>query len=221
MATPCGYGCAGRFNFVFAEVAVEVAAIVPRLAESCHDLDSTLFHASQGEQAVGDALQTVGPTANDDDLQAQIVIDVNVQRRAHLLAQLVLKVGQPLAEVAHMVVVYQRQCCDGIHGLGHFGPSHLGARQIAKKLRARTSALANHGIEIAQQGAFERDTESNQGILHGYREYRARPWCGTGISRREYRAAPKPSSGPRIQEPCRTECQRGLGCGYRSQCSRS
>lgn len=153
----------------------EVAVIVTQIAESGDDLDSTLFHASQGEQAVRDGLQTVGPAANHDDLQAQIVADVDVHRRAHLFAELVLKVGQPLAEIAHMVVVDQRQRRDGVHRLGHLGPANLRAGQIAKQLGARAAALANHGIEIAQQRAFKGYTESNQGILHGQREYRGRP----------------------------------------------
>jgi len=56
------------------------------LAETGDDFDSALFHASQRQQAVGDVLQAIGPATNHDDLKAQIVADVNVQRRAHLFA---------------------------------------------------------------------------------------------------------------------------------------
>ena len=140
--------------------------IVTQVPESGDDLDSTLFHTAQGEQAVGDGLQTVGPAADHDDLQAQIVADVDVHRRAHLLAQLVLKVGQLLAEIAHVVVVNQRERGDGVYRLGHLGPANLRAGQIAKQLRARATALANHGIEIAEQRAFKGHTESNQSVFH-------------------------------------------------------
>jgi hypothetical protein len=139
---------------------------VPLPAEACHDLNPALFHAPQSQHAVGDALQAIGPAANDDDLQAQVVVDVNVQGRAHLLAQLVLKLRQLLAEVAHMVIVDQGQRRDGIHGLGHLGPPYFGPGQIAKQLRACAATVSNHTIEIAQQRAFKRYPESNQSVFH-------------------------------------------------------
>ena len=94
------------------------------------------------------------------------MVDVHVQCRTYLLAQLVLKVGQLLAEVAHVVVVDQRERGDGVHGLGHLGPPHLGARQITKQLRARAAALAYDGVEIAQERAFEGNAEPDQPVLH-------------------------------------------------------
>ena len=50
-------------------------------------------------------MQPVGSAAHDENLKAQIVADVNVQCGAHLFTQLMLKLGQPFAEVAHVVVV--------------------------------------------------------------------------------------------------------------------
>ena len=92
--------------------------IVTQIIAAGDDLDSTLLHAAQGEQTVCDGLQTVGPAANHDDLQAQIVADVEVHRSAHLFAERV------------------------------------------------PSALANHGIEIAQRRPFKGNTESNQSVFH-------------------------------------------------------
>jgi hypothetical protein len=140
--------------------------IVAWLAEAGHDLDSALLHSAQGQQAVGDALQPIRTPTNHDDLQAKVVADVHVQCRPHLLAQLVLQLGQPFAEVAHVVVVDQGQGGDGVHGLGHLVAAHLGARQVAKHLGARAAARADHGVELAQKRTFEGHAESNQGVLH-------------------------------------------------------
>ena len=140
--------------------------IVTQIADSGHNLDPALFHAPQGEQAVGDGLQAIGTATKHDNFEAQIMIDVNMQRGAHLLAELVLKVGQLLAEVAHVVVVDQGERGDGVHGLGHLGAPHFGAGQIAKQLRARASARTHYRVEIAQQRAFECNPETNQRIFH-------------------------------------------------------
>jgi hypothetical protein len=111
-----------------------VEVIVPRFAETGHDLDPALLHAPQGEHAVGNGLQAVGPAAENNHLKTQIVVDVDVQRRAHLFAEFVLKLGQPIAQVAHVVVIDQCQRRDGVHGLGHLGSPHLGAGKIPQQL---------------------------------------------------------------------------------------
>jgi hypothetical protein len=154
----CGDIGSGGVPFFFMRVTM--------LIDAGHDLDATLFHAAQGKQAIGDALQPVGSAAHDDDLQAQIVVDVHVQCGAHLLAQFVLKVGQPFAKVAHMMVVNHGQGRNGVHSLGHLGPAHLRASEIAKQFRARAPSLAHNGVEIAQERAFEGNTESNQRVFH-------------------------------------------------------
>jgi hypothetical protein len=133
-------------------VVVVVRVGVVRLARDAgHDLDAAMLDAPQGQQAVGDALEQVGAAAHDDDLEAQIMVDVHVQGRADLLAEVVLQVGQPLAQIAHVVVIDQGERPDGIHALGHPVATDLGARQVAKQLRARAAARTHHGVQIAQE----------------------------------------------------------------------
>jgi hypothetical protein len=55
-----------------------------------HDLDPAVLHPTHGQNPIRDTLQTIGPTSNHDDLQAEVVVDVHVQGGPNLLAQLVL-----------------------------------------------------------------------------------------------------------------------------------
>ena len=126
---------------VFVAVVVVVAVIVivgvvvgVLRRQPGDDLDPPLLHAAHGKDAVGDDLQLVGAAAHDDDLEAEIVAQVDVHRRPHPLAELVLQIGQLLAEVAHVVVVDQRQGPDRRHPLRDLGAPHLGPRQIAQQL---------------------------------------------------------------------------------------
>ena len=63
--------------------------------------------------------------------------EVDVQSRAHALAKLVLQVGELLAEIAHMVIVDERQSPHGVDPFGHLGPGHRGPGQIAQQLGPR------------------------------------------------------------------------------------
>jgi len=77
-----------------------------------------------------------------------------------------LKLVQPFAEIAHVVVVDQRQRADRVDRLAHLCPPNLGARQVAEQLRSRAPALAHQHVELPQQRTFERNAEANQWILH-------------------------------------------------------
>ena len=72
------------------------------------DLQSAVLHASRREQPLGDALELVAPPAEHDDLEAAVVVEVDVQGRANAVAELVLNLGQLLGELAHVVVVDER-----------------------------------------------------------------------------------------------------------------
>jgi hypothetical protein len=143
-----------------------VMIVVVRGRQPGDDLDPSLLHAPHGEDPVGDEMQLVGSPAHDHHLEAEVVAQVDVHRGAHPLPELVLQIGQLLAQVAHVMVVDQRQRPDGRDPLRDLGPPHLGARQIAEQLRPRAAALVGERVELTQQRALDRDAEPNQGISH-------------------------------------------------------
>ena len=173
-AAPCRQGFRRRFSFACTGQRVRMTG----LADAGDDLDPALRHAPKSQKAVGDVLQAVGPAAHDENLKAQIVVDVNVESGTHLFAQLMLKLGQPFAEIAHVVVVDQGQRADRVHRLAHLGPPDLCSGQISEQLGSRAPALPYQSIDLAQQRAFEGNTEPNQGILHPGET--TTPWRGCG-----------------------------------------
>ena len=63
-----------------------------------------MHDALRRQDAIGDALQDARGTSHDDDLQAEVVREVNVHRRAHGLAEIVLDLREALGELAHVTV---------------------------------------------------------------------------------------------------------------------
>lgn len=121
---------------------------VAGFADAGDDFDATLFYTPKSQKAVGDVLQAVGSATHDENLKTQIVVDVNVQRGAHLFAQLMLELGQSFAEVAHVMVVNQRERADRLYGLAHLSPPNLGSRQVPEQLGASAPALTYQSIDL-------------------------------------------------------------------------
>jgi hypothetical protein len=65
-----------------------------------------------------------------------MLVEVDVQRRAHAVPQLVLEVGEARGELADVVVVHERQGGDRRHGLGDARAYDPGADPIAQDLGA-------------------------------------------------------------------------------------
>jgi hypothetical protein len=134
-------------------------------------LDSPLLHAAHRQDPIGDDLQLVRLPFQDHDLQTEVVTQVNVHRRSHPVTELMLNLGQLLAEIAYVVVVDERQRPHCVDALGRLGPSDGGPPQIAKKLGARAPSLFHQNVELAQQGTLDRNTEPDQGVFHLARRY--------------------------------------------------
>jgi hypothetical protein len=96
---------------------------------------------------------------------------MNVERGAHALAQLVLQLGQPLAEIADVVIVDQRQRADRVDALRDLRPPHGGPGEIAQQLGASAAALVGQLIQLRQQRAFDGDSETDQRVFHSPRRY--------------------------------------------------
>jgi hypothetical protein len=114
--------------------AVTVAARRPRRGRTGivgDDLQSAVSHASRRQDALCETLELVAPPAEHDDLEAAIMVQVNVKRRPNLIPQIVLELGQLLGELAHVVVVDERQRRDGRQPATHARTDHLGPHEIA------------------------------------------------------------------------------------------
>ena len=76
-----------------------------------------------------------------DHLHAVLVIEMHVQRGAHLVAELVLERIQPFGQIADVMIVDERERRHGAHRAANFGPHHGGPRQIAQRLGASAAAF--------------------------------------------------------------------------------
>jgi hypothetical protein len=83
----------------------------------CHvrdNLDAAVLDATHRKDPIGEVLELVGPAPHDHDLEAQVEGQVDVQGCPDALAELVLKLREPLAEIANVVVIDERQGADGL-----------------------------------------------------------------------------------------------------------
>ncbi len=133
-------------------------------------LQATLLHAAGGEETIAHALELVGATSQDNHLEAVVVIEVDVERRAHLFAKLVLRCGQTFGELADMVIVDERKRAGGRHAARELYARNLGARQIAQKLGACDPARRHQGIETLEERPLHRDAEADEIVFHGERD---------------------------------------------------
>jgi hypothetical protein len=70
-------------------VGMRVRAVV-RPCIVAHDLEPAVRDASRGKDALGKTLELVAPTAQDDDLEAPLLVQVNVKRGSDAVAELML-----------------------------------------------------------------------------------------------------------------------------------
>ena len=157
---------------VVVQMRVPVVVGVPGDLYRRNDLDPAVLHAADGQDLVGQRRQPVGAAAQHDHLQTEIVRQVDVHRRADVVAEIVLERGQLLAQIARVVVVDQRQRPDRVDAVGDLGAPHLGAAEIAQQLRPGAAALARQRVELAQQRPLHRDAEPDQRVFHRRQRYR-------------------------------------------------
>lgn len=150
-------------------------------ADARHDLDSAVRHPAGRDELVRDRAQLVRAAVHDDDLEAAVMIEVHVQRRADLVAEVVLDLRELLGEVAHVVVVDQRERGDGRDAASDLGAHDFGAHEIAQDLRPRDAARLDERVEAIEEIGLHRDAEPNERALHGALPYAiALPAIGRG-----------------------------------------
>jgi len=102
------------------------------------------------------------PAAQDEHLEAVVLVEVHVQRRHHRLVMLVLDVGQFLRQAGRVVVVDQRHHGDLVGAVlflaRPFVLDKLLTDEIPNRLRpVRVPAPSDEAIEPGQQILFQRD----------------------------------------------------------------
>lgn len=131
------------------------------------DFDPALLDPAHRQNLLRERLQFVRSPADDDDLQAVVVAQVDVHRRPDAVSQLVLHLGQFFGQVADVVVIDDGQGGDGIDTRANLGAHHFGAGQIAKQFGPGTAAVGHQFVQLGQQRGVDRDAETNQGNAHG------------------------------------------------------
>ncbi len=96
------------------------------------DLDPAVCNAARSQETIRNALQLVASAPHDDDLEAAVLVEVNVERRSYALAQLVLKLGQLLGQLADVVIVNEREGGDGGSTPGYLRADDLGSNEVAQ-----------------------------------------------------------------------------------------
>ena len=128
---------------------MDFVAVLVVSRQAREDLDPTLLHATHRHDSVADRLQSIRAALHDDDLQAEVVGEVHVHRRTNPLTELVLQVGELLAQIADVVVVDQGQRGHRVNAARYLRPADLGSSEIAKKLRARAATGRDEGVQLA------------------------------------------------------------------------
>lgn len=125
-----------------------------------------MFDAASGEELAPCPFELVGGPAHDDDLEAVVVVEVNVESGVHFVAERVLEVGEALGQVADVVVVDERERSDRVATGANFGASNFGANEVTKKLGSRPASFLDELVEILEERPFHGDAESNELVLH-------------------------------------------------------
>jgi len=121
------------------------------------------FDIAQGQHAVGNCLKVSAAALHDDDLQAAMMIKMNMRDRRNHRTGGVLNFGQLLGEIRDVMVVDKRQSAD--YRLVRFNARSKmrRANKIAERLGAvRVTVFGNEPIELLLQAVFERNPGSAQ-----------------------------------------------------------
>ena len=125
-----------------------------------------MFDASGGDEFVGDFLDGGGLTANDEDLQAVVVVEMDVEGGDDDLVMIVLDVSERGLDVLFVMVVQQGDgagdflVAEVLAVLDEAGANHVGYGQGAVVI----ALLAGHLVELFGQRARDGNREADDAI---------------------------------------------------------
>ena len=135
-----------------------------RLAQSGErdELDAALLDPAGRQQALGSTADAIGWSREHDDLKTVSMIEVDMKGRTDRVAERVLHLGQPLGEVADVVVINQRERGDAGRAFADAGAGDLGADEITQHLGAGDAARLDDAIEVLEQRRLHGDAEADE-----------------------------------------------------------
>ena len=128
-----------------------------------------MLDALGADQRIGDLAHRRRLTANDQNFEAMVVIEMNVQRGKNDVMKIVLNVGELFVQISHVVVIDQRNRANhaAVGGFPHFF-HELVADQIAKGLRpVGIAALSDQMIELIQEVGIDGNSNPAE-AAHAY-----------------------------------------------------
>ena len=142
------------------------------------ELDAALLHPARGEQALGSAADAIGRSREHDDLQTVSTIEMDMKGGTNCVAERVLHLGQPLGEVANVMIVDQGERGDARGTFADARSGDLAADEIAQHLGAGDAASLHDPVEVLEQRGLHGDAEANEGrpgvrAAHAERLYHA------------------------------------------------
>ncbi len=131
-----------------------------RFVEIGVQFEPCVFHTFEGQYAVRYRLEMIRVALHHDHFQTMVVVEVNVQRRTNAVAQLVLKICQPLHEIPDVMVINQSQGGHGFSSAPRLCLDDSGPRQVAQRFRTGTAPAFHQFVEFSKQSCFHRHAES-------------------------------------------------------------
>jgi hypothetical protein len=98
----------------------------------------------------------------------------------------VLELGELLGQLAHVVVVDERQRRDGRRPFRHLRPDDFGPNEVAQQLGARHSTLLYDHVQVIEQRALHRHAEPHELVLHPDKLAQSEPAAPGGAPQRTF-----------------------------------
>ncbi len=162
-------------------VAIGVIVVVRVGVEIGDELDASVLHTPRGEEPVRNVFELSRATTHDDHLEAAVIVEMNMERGADLLAEAMLNLGEVLAEVPHVMIVDQGDGGDGLRPTRDLRANDLAADEIAQDLGAGRSSCVGDGVEGSEERALHGHAEPGKRILTHERN------CTRGLPRGQAR----------------------------------
>jgi hypothetical protein len=128
------------------------------------------FNPLHADEPVGQFAHGLGCAAEENDFEATIGVEMDVGRGDDSFDVVVLEIGQPLADLAGVVIVDQGHDAHGVavvvcHGFFDEGRAHQAADRFAAVGIPMIFAIM---VELVEQLASDGDAEANEGSLLGH-----------------------------------------------------
>jgi hypothetical protein len=125
-------------------------------------VSAAVFDAFGADEGIGQRFDFGDFAGGDDDFEAVVMVEVDVQSRENVVMVAVLKFRQLFLELADVVVVNERDGSDHL-ARGVFGSlaDELGADEVAEGLGAvGVTAFGDEGVEFFEEGGIEGDANA-------------------------------------------------------------